>query len=82
VDRKEVGVVTLLVNLLILVVVAVIVFYLAKWLMGEAELDPPIRKIVLLLLGVMFLIWLINIFSGGSMWPLIEVGRGPAARVN
>lgn len=67
--------VAILVNLLILFVAAVIVFYVAKYIMGEAELDPPIRNIILLILGVLFLIWLINIFSGGMMFPLVVAGR-------
>lgn len=63
--------VAVLVNILILIVVAVIVFMAAKYIMGEAELDAPIRKIVLLVLGILFLIWLVNIFSGGQIFPLV-----------
>jgi hypothetical protein len=64
-----------LLNLLILVVVAVVVFLVAKYIMGEAELAGPIRQIVLLVLGLFFLIWLVNIFAGHPMW-------GPVVRMN
>ncbi len=63
----------ILLNLLILVIAAVIVFMVAKYIMGEAELAPPIRQIVLLILGLAFLIWLFNIITMGRIWPLVQV---------
>jgi len=56
-------------EILILVVVAVVVFLAAKYILGEAEVDPPIRKIVLLIIGLLFLVWLANIISGHQIFP-------------
>lgn len=54
----------LLINILILVIVGVVVFLVAKWLMGEAEIGDPIRKIILLILFLVFIILLIAVVSG------------------
>lgn len=68
---------TLLVNLLILIVIAVVVFYVAEWLMAKGDLDAPIRKIILLILCIVFLIALINVVSGHPMWgPIVIVPAG------
>jgi hypothetical protein len=66
---------TLVVNLLIWLLIAVIVFWAAKWIMAEAEVGEPVRKIVLLVLLILFLIVLINAVAGGPMWgPVVRVG--------
>ena len=65
---------TLLVEFLVLLVIAVVVFYAVKYILAEAEADPPIRKIVLLILLVMFLIAVANILTGHKMWgPIIRI---------
>lgn len=58
-----------LVMFLVLVVMAVVVFLVVKYILDQAEADPPIRKIVLLILLVVFLIAIINLLSGGALWP-------------
>jgi len=66
---------TLLVNFLILVVLAVVAFYVVKYLLDQAEADPPIRKIVLLIVLLAFLVAVVNLISGGPFWgPLVIVG--------
>jgi hypothetical protein len=62
-----------LVNFLILVVIAVVVFYVVKYILDAAEADPPIRKIVLLILLLVFLIAVVNLISGGIMWAPVVV---------
>lgn len=59
---------TFLLNLLILAIAAVVVFLVAKYILNEAEADPIIRKIVLLILLILFLIALANVVSGGAIW--------------
>lgn len=58
----------ILLNLLFWVVVAVVVFLVVKYIMGEAELDPPIRKIILIILGIVFLVLIVNSLTGHRMW--------------
>lgn len=60
---------TLLVNLAILLVVAIVVFMVVKYVLTEAEADPALRKIVLLILLIVFLIGLMNVLTGYTMWP-------------
>lgn len=60
--------VNFLISFLILVIVAVVVFYVVKYILDAAEADPPIRKIVLLILLVVFLIAVLNLVSGGILW--------------
>lgn len=60
--------INLLVSFLVLVIVAVVVFYVVKYILDAAEADPPIRKIVLLILLVVFLIAVLNLVSGGMIW--------------
>lgn len=57
-----------LISFLILVIVAVVVFYVTKYILDMAEVDPPIRKLVLLVLLVVFLIAILNLVSGGVLW--------------
>jgi hypothetical protein len=65
---------TVLLNLLILFVVALLVFYVAKYVLAEANADEPIRKIVLLVLLIVFVVALVNIITGHAMWgPVIVV---------
>lgn len=67
---------TFLVNFLILVIVAVVVFYVVKYILDAAEADPPIRKIVLLVLLVVFLVAVANLVSGGALWgPVVVINR-------
>lgn len=61
--------INILVSFLVLVVIAVVVFYTVKYVLDAAEADPPIRKIVLLILLVVFLIAVLNLMTGGAMWP-------------
>ena len=68
----------ILVNILILLIVAVVVFLAAKWIMAQADFDPPLQKIILLILGLVFLLWLVSIITGGSVFPLIPVPNGRA----
>lgn len=65
-----------LINFLVLVIVAVVVFMVVKYILDAAEADPPIHKIVLLILLVVFLVAVLNLFSGGVIWgnPIV-VGR-------
>lgn len=66
----------LLINLLVLVIIAVVVFYVTKFILDQAEADAPIRKIVLLILLLVFLIAVANLLSGGVLWSHpIEVSR-------
>ena len=66
----------LLLNFLILVVIAVVVFYVVKYILDAAEADPPIRKIVLLVLLLVFLIAVANLLSGGFLWgPVVVIAR-------
>lgn len=78
-DRARTGgdpVLQFLVNFLVLMVVAVVVFYVVKYILDAAEADPPIRKLVLLILLLVFLIAVVNLLTGGVMWgPVIVVGR-------
>jgi len=62
-------VINTLVLFLILAVMAVVAFLVVKYILDQAEADPPIRKIVLLILLVIFLIALFNLISGGTLWP-------------
>lgn len=66
---------TFLVNFLILVVVAVVVFYVVKYGLDAAEADPPIRKIVLLIVLVVFLVAVVNLLAGGALWGPVVVIR-------
>lgn len=59
---------TFLLNMLILAIAAVVVFLIAKYILNEAEADPVIRKIVLLILLILFLIALANAVSGGAIF--------------
>ncbi len=59
----------LLMEVLILVVAAVVVFLAARYILDQAEADPPIRKMVLLIIGLLFLVWLANIITGHQMFP-------------
>lgn len=64
----------ILINLLLLLVVALVVFLVARYILDQMEADPPIRKIVLLILGLLFLIWIVNIFTGHAFFgPVIVV---------
>lgn len=54
----------MLVELLILVIAAVVVFLVARYICDQAEFDPPLRKIVLLIIGIVFLLWLVNVIAG------------------
>lgn len=66
---------TLLVNFLILVVLAVVAFHVVKYLLDQGEAEAPIRKIVLLILLLVFLVAVVNLISGGPLWgPMIIVG--------
>ncbi len=65
----------MLVELLILVIAAVVVFYIAKYIMGEAGFDPPLVKIILLIIGLVFLVWLVNVVSGGAVFGRVLVVR-------
>lgn len=66
----------LLVNFLVLVIIAVVVFMVVRYILDAAEADPPIRKIVLLILLIVFLVAVLNLFSGGIIWgnPVV-IGR-------
>ena len=66
---------TLLLNLLILVIAAVVVFMVVKYIMSEAGFDPPLQKIVLLIVGLVFLVWLVNVVTGGSLFGNVVVVR-------
>lgn len=58
----------ILLNLLVLVIVAVVVFMIVKYLMTKAGFEAQLQQIVLVILGLMFLIWLVNILSGGVIF--------------
>lgn len=61
-----------LIEFLILVILAVVVFYFLRWLLDQAEADLPIKKIVLLIALIIFLVALANLLTGHSMWgPII-----------
>jgi hypothetical protein len=61
----------ILISLLIgLVILAVICFIVQNYL----PLDPPLKQLVLLIVGVIFLIWLILLLTGTA--PLVYVPRG------
>lgn len=67
--------VALLINLLVLVLIAVVVFLVAKYIMAEAEAPAIIRQLVLLILLVLFLIATINLIGGHPLWgPMVVVG--------
>lgn len=57
-----------LLNFLILAVVAVVVFLVTKYILDASEADPVIRKIVLLILLLIFLVAVANTVSGGAIW--------------
>ena len=65
--------VVVLVNLLILVILGVVVFYITNYFLDQAKADEPIRKIILLILLIVLLIAMINMISGHSMWgPMVK----------
>lgn len=63
----------LLVNLLILLTLAVVVFLVAKYILKVAEADADLRKIVLVILLLVFMLMLINVLTGHSLWPALYV---------
>jgi hypothetical protein len=73
-------VINFLVSLLVLVIIAVVVFYVTKYILDAAEADPPIRKIVLLILLVVFLVAVLNLATGGIIWkqPVLVTSTTPA----
>jgi hypothetical protein len=64
-----------LLEFLILAVVAVVVFLVTKYVLDQAEADPPIRKLVLLILLLMFLVAIANTLSGGTLFGRVVVLR-------
>lgn len=48
------------IGFLIFALVALVILYVAKLILDYCEADPPIRKVVLLILGLILLILLLN----------------------
>lgn len=59
----------LLVNLMILLAIAIVVFLVAKYILKIAEADPDLRRIVLIILLLIFVVMLFNVVTGFPMWP-------------
>lgn len=60
-----------LIGLLVWLLVAIVIVWVAKYLLDVAEVPRPIRTVVLLIVALVLLLWLLG--QGGAFGPRIVV---------
>ena len=58
-----------MIELLIGIIIAAVVFFIAREVIGMLGFDPAITKIIYMVLGLIFLLWLLN-FLGVTSFSL------------
>jgi hypothetical protein len=62
-----------MIGLLLLIVIFIVLAIAVKWFVDYMELDPPLRKIVLLLVGLCFLIALLHELGLFGTGPILVI---------
>ena len=53
-----------MIDILITLLIMIVIFAVIMYALNFIPLDPPLRQLVLLIIAVIFLIWLLMVFTG------------------
>lgn len=62
-----------MINLLITLLVLVLIFSLVWWVLGQMPVPDPFRWVVNAVLGIIFIIVLLGLLTGGINLPLLRI---------
>jgi len=62
-----------MIDLLVTIVVAGLIFYLLWWLVGYIGLPEPFNKVLHVVIALIAVIWLLGVITGG--FPRIGIGK-------
>lgn len=57
-------------RLIIFLVLAGVVIYLVYWILGMVTMPQPVKTAILIVLGLLILLWLLNLFAPGLLTSL------------
>lgn len=63
-----------LVGLLVTLIIAGLIFYLLYWLLGQIPLPPPFKTVALVILGLVAVLYLIDLLFGLGTVPMVRIG--------
>lgn len=55
-----------MIELLVTLLIAGLVLYVAYWILGMLPFPPQVKNIIMVILGVIFLIWLLQTVGGSA----------------
>lgn len=58
----------ILVNLLLILVIAVVVYAILEVAARRVPIEPDVKRIIYLILFLILVIWVVNVVSGGVLW--------------
>jgi hypothetical protein len=61
-----------LINLLIDILIAGVILYAVYWFLGMIALPQQLKNIILFIIGLIAIIWLLGLFTGGASLPTLR----------